>query len=80
MKELNIEFSEPFWLYGKGNLLWNSPVAYQYGIYLWTIEYQNQYYLEYIGETGKSFFERTHDEGYTKRRKGYLHLERILER
>ncbi len=41
-----------------GKYLLGVPLADQRGIYLWTIQYQKEYYVDYIGETGKSFYDR----------------------
>jgi hypothetical protein len=59
VKSYKIDFSGPFSLHGMEPLLWNSSFAHQPGIYLWTIELQGAFFIEYIGETGKSFDKRT---------------------
>ncbi|MFB6467872.1 hypothetical protein ACE38V_13865 [Cytobacillus sp. Hz8] len=61
MKEVNLEFSGPYKLRGEGRLLWDSPLVNSSGIYIWTIQYQNEYFIEYIGETGISFYQRIKD-------------------
>ena len=66
MKEFLDELNGPFSLYGGENLLWDSPAAQQSGLYIWIIEYQNNYFIEYVGETGKSFFKRMKDRLFQK--------------
>jgi hypothetical protein len=64
LKEFYLEFCGPYKLIGEDNLLWESHLANQHGIYIWTIEFEEKFYIEYIGETGKSFTERTKEHMY----------------
>ena len=39
-------------------MLWDSPHINDHGIYLWTLKHQGTHYINYIGETDTSFYNR----------------------
>jgi hypothetical protein len=62
-----LDWQGPFILQGvQGNLLFDSPVAKQWGIYLFTVEYHNGYLIYFAGLTTRSFKQRCkeHIEAY----------------
>lgn len=59
---VSLEFSGPFKLYGaKGKLLFDQKVARLAGVYLWTVRFRGGFLINYVGETGNSFYRRMKD-------------------
>lgn len=58
MKSYKLKFYGPLKFGQCKNSLFNHKLANKKGIYLWTIPFENKYYIEYIGETGQSFYKR----------------------
>lgn len=58
-KDLSIKFYGPF-LFGNGleKNLFKNALSQKAGVYLWTIKYKDGYLIDYIGETGRTFFLR----------------------
>lgn len=57
-----ITFEGPFGLCGDhSKLLFNEDISHSAGIYLWTFKFKERYLIDYIGETGKSFYQRMKD-------------------
>jgi hypothetical protein len=57
--KIKLTFYGPYKLYGKKEeLLFDSDISKDYGIYLWTVKYKNGYLVDYIGETGRTFWQR----------------------
>ena len=56
---IRLDFIGPFrWFGTPDQVLFNQPVADQYGIYIWGVVRPNGLLVYYVGETGKSFKER----------------------
>jgi len=58
MKSIELYFYGPLKFDGNNNSLFNNELINKSGIYLWTIFCEDKYYIEYIGETGQSFYKR----------------------
>lgn len=58
MTEFNLFFYGPFSINGP-NSIFMDPVGDESGIYLWAIRSQDRFLVEYVGETGYSFRQRT---------------------
>jgi len=57
--DIAIDFHGPFKIGGNnGSILFSNQVSRHSGIYLFTVQYNDGYLVYYVGETGKSFFER----------------------
>ncbi len=53
---IRLDFVGPFGWFGTlDQMLFNQPVADQYGIYIWGVVRPNGLLAYYVGETGKSF-------------------------
>ena len=61
MNECDLHFHGPFSI-NKSNSLFVDPIANEKGIYLWAIKSCGKYFIEYVGETGASFKQRTKEE------------------
>ena len=60
MKEYELLWQGPFLIYGRdSDTIYDRPVARGQGIYLWTIEHNDSFMVDYVGETGHSFAQRT---------------------
>ena len=56
MKTIRLKFEGPFgWFGPEGKVLFDQPVAEQYGIYIWTVPRPDGLLVNYIGETRISF-------------------------
>jgi len=66
----------PYRWYGtEDSSFFTQPIAKKSGIYLWAIPFNNRYLTYYIGETGRSFAERT-----IEHTRNYLHgLYRVYD-
>lgn len=58
MTEYHLYFLGPFSV-NRSNSIFMDPVADEPGIYLWAVRSQGRFLVEYVGETGKSFRQRT---------------------
>jgi hypothetical protein len=59
---LILEFFGPFTLCGdKGDLLFDQKISQQTGVYLWTVRFRDGFLVNYVGETGTSFYRRMKD-------------------
>ncbi|MDK2952844.1 MAG: hypothetical protein PWQ27_227 [Kosmotoga sp.] len=49
----------PYKLFGSdGNSLFDTDISRENGIYFWTVKHENGYLIDYIGETGRTFWQR----------------------
>lgn len=56
---VNLKLFGPYKLFGNSaQLLFDADISQRKGIYFWTIRYGNGYLIDYIGETGNSFWQR----------------------
>jgi hypothetical protein len=76
VSDYKIQWLGPYRFYGTSpDTLFAQAVARQAGLYLWTIPFEDQYLIYYVGETGRSFFDR-----FTEHAQCYLHgLYRIYD-
>jgi hypothetical protein len=59
---VSLEFYGPFKLCGaEGKVLFSEEKAQLAGLYLWTVQFQGGFLINYVGETGTSFFQRMKD-------------------
>jgi hypothetical protein len=59
---LALEFYGPFKLCGtEGKLLFDQEMARLEGVYLWTVRFRDGFLINYVGETGTSFYRRMKD-------------------
>ena len=59
---VSLEFFGPFKLCGaKEKLLFDQEVAQFAGVYLWTVQFRDGFLINYVGETGTSFYRRMKD-------------------
>lgn len=63
MKFINLDFFGPYdFISDKADVLHNCEHAQKPGIYLWTVKMPNDFYkILYIGETRRTFYERTRE-------------------
>ena len=61
--QLILDFSGPFILCGdEGDLLFDhQEIAQRTGVYLWAVRFQDGFLVNYVGETGTSFYQRMKD-------------------
>jgi len=58
MDKYKLVFNGPYTIYST-NSIFEDTIANEEGIYLWTLQANGKYVIEYIGETGSSFRQRT---------------------
>ena len=56
---MHLHFSGPFPLVNDHDILEGTAFKNAFGIYLWTVKIDGDYYITYIGETCTSFYKRT---------------------
>jgi hypothetical protein len=59
---IHLQFYGPFILCGNdGSLLYKEEISQRAGIYLWSVNIDDGFLVDYIGETGQSFSQRMKD-------------------
>jgi len=59
---IHLQFSGPFILCGEnGALLFKEAISQRAGIYLWSVNIDDGFLVDYVGETGQSFSQRMKD-------------------
>jgi len=59
---IHLQFSGPFVLCGNdGILLFKEEISQRDGIYLWSVNVDDGFLVDYVGETGQSFSQRMKD-------------------
>ncbi len=78
--EYHVEFTGPFsWLGHEGtNSIFDTPEGKKFGIYLWTVQFEQSELVHYVGKTNRSFSQRM-KEHFEKHLAGFYHVYSLEE-